>query len=844
MQIFTTPNYNLSDPLRNPPRRYSATFERNNMGYVWGGEGIHSTESFRDIVPYFNIIDVDDKEHTLSYDFVDNSRDYKKFATGASAVMDPTNDDRVLFFGGYRETQRSISEDVPMYIEQYDFSDSQWTSIPAIVQSQANESRVISPPKNRAFASAMGASDGNIYITGGKLTDTNGTTDSVIIWKYDPIHQLFAPAISQENTTIGAESLKNVHAIMLEDQQILYITGVDQLACLFDPSKNSLVEQKTFGGKELAFKTMSLPYETTFQDISQWLWNEIIDEGHPSILSQSWSVFHIANLYNNTRILMMQDIRLCFQGVLSTNVTALCNRDDGYNSELTTCNEFVNVPMFNRSKHYPYSTYKPPYDLVNCYFLWAGNTYKNIGFPPYNRLQLSYDYTLDNSSLKHTLQIDLYNPYVPNPNVLTYIDSIPDNFPWKETLDQELETEEYIGWSNDEADNRAVGEYNNQYTVDLNGSEPPHLMIDFEYQTRYDLSDTTWNVVGLSPTYEATEEIILDFRTETRNEDLANVSDSFASIIKLQPSNLSWVTLREQRIYTIINVLGSVGGLFALVAAIHSSLYGIRPFSPYGIVQRYSPKNLKVSIQRALYDRFGFLGRPIPLVHPVDQELFYNNESLMQNEHNLAIHSALSGTERNRKTNYGVADDEIVMLPKTTTNSEATVHKETEAAISFQDNTVADKTSRTIIPDTLRLEDELNQLKEMYKDLKNDNQIMCRRQQLLEAMLKAYYLDSEVLQELNNGHDIINNRHNDNDISIDMDSSEQSNTTLQSRVRTALQRPFRRRQLRQQTSDSNNCTTRQTMSVRYTQNSIDGDQMTMTNRSSDDDDKTPFTRDI
>ena len=210
-----TSSYNLTDPLRNPSRRYSATFERNDVAYVWGGEGIHSTGSFRDIVPYFSSFHFDE-ENVLYYDFVDNSRDYKHFATGAAAVMDPTNNDRVLFFGGYRESQISISEDVPMYVEQYDFSDSQWTSIPAVVQSQVNESTVISPPKNRAFASAMAASNGNIYITGGKLTDTNGTTDSVIIWKYDPVHQLFAPAISQEDTIIGPELLKNVHAFILE----------------------------------------------------------------------------------------------------------------------------------------------------------------------------------------------------------------------------------------------------------------------------------------------------------------------------------------------------------------------------------------------------------------------------------------------------------------------------------------------------------------------------------------------------------------------------------------------------------------------------------------------------
>ncbi|KAI7860593.1 hypothetical protein BDC45DRAFT_583993 [Circinella umbellata] len=1012
-----TSSYNSSDPLRNPPRRYSATFERNNVAYVWGGEGIHSTETFRDIVPYFNVITADDEKLTLYYDFVDNSRDYKHFATGAAAVMDPTNNDRVLFFGGYRESRISISEDVPMYVEQYDFSDSQWTSIPAVVQSQVNESTVISPPKNRAFASAMAASNGNIYITGGKLTDTNGTTDSVIIWKYDPVHQLFAPAISQEDTTIGPELLKNVHAFILEDQQILYITGVDQLACLFDPSENSLVEQKTFGGDELIFENMSISYETSFQgwdknllyylysdilndfnmvymlDISQWRWTEVtVNNAVPE--PSFGNVSHVANLYNDEHIFMMRglesneneiftfdvenntlrlhrpllsssksenssssrslfyfreffsymlissslivllwfcwkkdikevvkkvylwymghsseqthnlhrvgeprwieysrfltklvlsfvfwayfaynvllikdspkvdltneepgqyipnpDIRICFKGILSANVTFLCNKAF-FDGKYATCDESFDVPMFNRSKYYPYSTYKSSYSSVNCWFL--ATYYNDINYQYYNGLQVSYEYVLDNSALEHSLQFTVYNPDALNPNILTYVDFIYEYYVGSETLNQELETDEYIDWSRAEAnDDRPLIEDTNQYTLYLNDNEPSHLMVNFEYKTRYDLSDSAWNVVGLASIYQNTEQIISDFQIETRNNDLVNVSNPFASIIKLQPSNLNKITLREQRIYTIVNVLGSVGGLFALVAAIHSLLYGVRPFSPYGMVQRYSPKILKSSIRKALYDKFGFLERPIPLVHPVDQELFFNKESLMEYEHGLIIHPGSSNTDRNQNTNYGITEDEIEMLPRTTTNSESAVYKETKAVTRFQDSAAADKSSRIILPETSHLEDELNQLKvafakqqEMYEVLKNDNQVMRRRQQLMEVMLKTYYLDSEVLQELNKAHDTTNSRRNNNEISIDIASPEQSNITLQSRVRTAMQRPFRRRQLRQQTSDSNNCNTDQTTSVRYTQTSIDGEQMTMTNRSSDDDDKTPFTRDI
>ena len=205
----------LQDPLRSPPRRYPATFSRNNTGYIWGGEGMHSTESFRDVVPYFNIINVDTEKQTVPYDFVENSQNYKNFASGAAAIVDPTNKDRMLFFGGYRENRMDVNEDVPIYIEQYDFISTQWISItPIVAHSPLNTT--ISPPRNRAFASATTATDGNIYITGGILTNLNSTVDTVITWKYDPTYQIFSPAISQENTAVRGESLKNVQGIVLK----------------------------------------------------------------------------------------------------------------------------------------------------------------------------------------------------------------------------------------------------------------------------------------------------------------------------------------------------------------------------------------------------------------------------------------------------------------------------------------------------------------------------------------------------------------------------------------------------------------------------------------------------
>ena len=478
------------------------------------------------------------------------------------------------------------------------------------------------------------------------------------------------------------------------------------------------------------------------------------------------------------------DIRLCFTGVLSANVTVLCDRTTS-SAGTTTCKESLDVPMFNKSKFYPHSTYKPAYSLVDCWYLTTHLPYMDFRF--YNRLQLSYEYDLDNPSSRHTLQIDIYNPHAPNPNVFSYLDYIPDYYLNSGTPSQQLETRAYSEWSQREvSDHRTIIKDSNQYTLDLNGNKPSHLMANFKYQTRLELSDSTWNVVGLSSIYEEIQEATLEVQPETWNAGVNDVSDPLACIITLQSTNFSNITLREQRIYTLISVLGSVGGLFALVAAIHSLLYGVRPASPYGLIHRYSPRKLKSSIRQALYNKFGVLEHPIPLVHPVDQEFFYDNKTLMQNDYGLTVHSTPFNKEKSqRETSYRTAEDVIEMLPTATANVQQTLYNGREATTKSQDNRVTANSSRTTSPDVIRLEGGPDQLvmvltkqQEMYELLKNENQMMRRRQQLLEVMLKAYYLDSEVLPELSKAHDINSGRRNNDDVSVDIDSSEPPNTTL------------------------------------------------------------------
>ena len=222
-------DYNpLENPLLNPVRKYAATFSLpdrdNHIAYVWGGEGRHSTGAFRDIVPYFNSIQINASRgvtfQNVTYNFVDNSRDYKNFATAASAVVDPHNSNRVLFFGGFRASLFGTSEDGPLYVEQYDFSNSQWTSItPTVTSSSPNAgtNESTTPPRNRAYFSAI-ATQGNIYIAGGIGTDSNRTVDPVEIWMYDSVNQVFSPAV-QGNVSIGGGPYESVDGFVLRYYQ-------------------------------------------------------------------------------------------------------------------------------------------------------------------------------------------------------------------------------------------------------------------------------------------------------------------------------------------------------------------------------------------------------------------------------------------------------------------------------------------------------------------------------------------------------------------------------------------------------------------------------------------------
>ncbi|KAI9246077.1 hypothetical protein BDA99DRAFT_543422 [Phascolomyces articulosus] len=975
----------LVDPLVNPIRKYAATFMSpdGDTAYVWGGEGKHSTRSFRDIVPYFNAIKINGTSNThfqnVTYDFVNNSRDYKNFATAASAILDPHNNNRVFFFGGYRATLSQTNEDGPLYVEQYDFSNSQWTSITPTVTSSPSTNGTggggssILPPRNRAYASVLSA-QGNIYIAGGVGTDANQTVDPVAVWMYDSINQVFSPMTQRSNVTIGGGPYESIDGFVLRDGRILYITGINPFIFIFDPSTNSLTRQDAgFSDPDLpqdSFITQGLVvlrfhyttpnagrrnygytqpgdiYELVFTNstdamgggqtntttiapapATEWSWisvnnnaevlqdyqgsrygasvavntstnavwrmfgcgevrcfntfdaysfGDFVSNGgptdgesaattiiivpvvvsivvlvlitsfvvciyrrnrnvkkalddrfrkfmlpiksfflplysyilfNPRVGEPTWAershmvtkilfacifiaylTYNINQVVNSpTSTLSIQnaavtvptpDIRLCLRGM--TNVNMSCTVADS-----TFCPKEEPIP-FTNARNYPYSTYQPARLSTDCWFSQGGG---ELGYG--DSLEFGLEYILDNASAEHTLQVDVYPMQSANPNIYLYYTPEQQNqYFLSDVTDPRPDQQTMISWALQDV--QQDGPNLDRYIIDLSTQNRP--MIVYQHQKHKYLSSSGWNVMGFASIYDEVLEITTNFQVGSSAPRL-NEADggTSSSVIVFRPMQIADITLQEQRMFPLVTVLGSVGGLLALLITINGFLYGTRPSSPWGAVHNFF--GFKRSLQQNIYDKFGFLGRPIPLIHPVDPRLFnrQNEELLCEYHHLLEISSF-------EKDNYRKNKHTLSLEQAATNNSSNTAIHQLNDDNDEEVNHYHDETSKSNIPpsSTTTVDNYVNNSVTLG-NCKQSHEELKRRIQYLELLLKAYYIDDEVIVGINNAYENPKIKKSmKEDTIIDIDNSRPHNPPTRSRFTSALQRPFQRHRYHQQ----------------------------------------------
>ncbi|KAI8137556.1 hypothetical protein BJV82DRAFT_661228 [Fennellomyces sp. T-0311] len=352
------------------------------------------------------------------------------------------------------------------------------------------------------------------------------------------------------------------------------------------------------------------------------------------------------------------DIRFCFENAL--NISFYC-----YSDAIPTknCETFGYLLAADPSKRYPYSNDTKEATETLCWLFRPNSSFTfNAESSNSNKVRFYYGSNVL-IGFDIAIRIDLYRSDS-NPNIGMLRNSskpAPEKDEW---LQMDLLDTQYK---------------DNRYTV----SRFERTSIGYQLQTRKRLKDTVWNMIGLSQIYEVTSE--LQTTIETRPPNNASFE---GNMIEIFPIGMTYTTLQDQRNFTFLTVLGPVAGLLSLLITLDSFFFGTRPKSPWGVIHWVLWR--KKSLLKNLREKFGFLGRPIPFVHPVDERFFDRDNQAMIQAHGLITDTPESKIEL--------------------------------------------------------LEEQLQQNRKLTHEL-------LRRTQLTELMHKAYYINDEVYWSLNEAYD-------------------------------------------------------------------------------------------
>ncbi|KAI9302309.1 hypothetical protein BJ944DRAFT_242482 [Cunninghamella echinulata] len=310
------------------------------------------------------------------------------------------------------------------------------------------------------------------------------------------------------------------------------------------------------------------------------------------------------------------DVRFCFDGypnypndnVKSTGVA--CHTDIGY-----SCNSFV--------KQLDMAVFEPQFmdnlGNIQCYLFRPDSYFKLTSTSGTNNgSRLIFTMYGDKAATSGRVHVTVY-PRQMDPNVKVY--NINDDTPVL------LQNDQIQAWQIEQLNDVNP---NNIYTLEPSSySTLGYSLSDHRY-----LQDVGWNYVGFLPITNSTPEVTSAFRQEPPNP---NYPYSDVGTLVVSPNSFVEIVDREVKMYTLLNALGFVGGIFGLLIAVQAWLFGFRPRSPWGVVHRWSVGDMKKSLLRGLHDKFKTSDQSsIPLVHPVHKRFSVNN---MGGNNNLGYES-------------------------------------------------------------------------------------------------------------------------------------------------------------------------------------------------------------
>ncbi|KAI7848065.1 hypothetical protein BDC45DRAFT_524491 [Circinella umbellata] len=300
------------------------------------------------------------------------------------------------------------------------------------------------------------------------------------------------------------------------------------------------------------------------------------------------------------------DVRFCFDGFPTygegdaRNPGVVCQTDTGY-----SCTNYIQ-PL-DMSLFTP--TFASNLGAVGCYLFRGDKDFKLTSTSGQNNgSRLLFSFFGDQTTTYGRIHVSVY-PKEMDPNVKVY--NINDDMP---VIMSEFDV---LTWQNNERNDIQA---TNIFDIEpFTYSAMSYNLIDHRY-----LQDVGWNYVGFAPITNSTPEVESNFRSEAPNPGYT-LSHADIGFMAVYPETYADFTDREVKMYTLLNALGFVGGIFGLLIAVQTWLFGFRPRSPWGVVHRWSVGDMKRSLLRGLQTNFKTTDSTVPLVHPLHPRFSMQN---------------------------------------------------------------------------------------------------------------------------------------------------------------------------------------------------------------------------
>ncbi|KAF7725759.1 hypothetical protein EC973_009376 [Apophysomyces ossiformis] len=617
---------------------FSATADKSNNVYIYGGTDVGKTQVYSQLYMY--------SPSTNSFTALPDPQ-VGRYGHTASLL----SNGNLVVIGGLIQTnqnnqaQRSLATMESLYV--YSTSTKQWQT------QKINPASGAGFPSTRSGHTAIVTPDDKIIIFGGdngsdernrQYLNTIAILDTKTwTWEIPPMNGIppgrrsnsAAMLVNNQYLTVAFGEATNAY---YNDVNVLDLTSHTWIQ-EFNPSNDNqgsgvsagLIAGVTVAAVVLVAIIAFLIWR--FKSYTGWLIRQIHDDiwkprtGEPVWAETTRIVFQIFFLFLFTVFLVfvirqaiespnitqrienpaasvdVPDIRFCFDGY-PTYPNTYDQRNPGI-----TCQTNNGVLCSNYIRPLNMSIFRPIFSdnlgEVSCFLFRAPKTFQMTSTSGNNNgSRLLFTMYGDQSITSGRVHVSVY-PRQMDPNAKVY--NIIDD---STVL---MSDAEVSSWQNAErTDTQAL----NIYTI-----EPyTYSALSYELSERRSLQDVGWNYVGFLPIQNSVPEIESTFRAEAPNPFYVQ-SHSSLSFIAVFPESYAEVINREVKMYTLVNALGFVGGIFGLLIAAQTWLFGFRPQSPWGVVHRWSVGDMKRSLLRGLQSKFNIDEAGIPLVHPVRQDL-------------------------------------------------------------------------------------------------------------------------------------------------------------------------------------------------------------------------------